>query len=385
MRTTNISFVIWANDYSDKSGGSIACHTLAEILFIFSQDVYIFKGQTYPNCPVTVINEDEDIWNLLDKNKTVVVYPEIINDNPLNANHITRWFLNSPEAIAKSNKYYPEGVSFLYSNQFVNNKGENKLPILFAYNPKLSVFKNLNFLSRKGTYYMVRKGKNLFKNYNIQKDWKEMPEIQEESHDLDLLKFFNSIERFISFDDASVYSIFASLCGAESIVIPKKNISKDNWRNSSPLWKYGIAYGFNELEDVKKTSHLLRIHLEDLLIYSYKTIINFIDFWQLEIVDTKNIKLEILDIDKIDIFRGIARSHSPDLINILSKGLELKSFCNIENKIKNYRSEINKLKNQNLKLSDPLLKHISLIKLIKIFLKRLVFHSYNLKRKILKS
>ena len=122
MQHKKINFVICTGDYTDKIGGVISCNMLADILYIFSQNVFLYGGKPYPNSPITSIPQHENIWNFLEKEKTVVVYPETVNDNPLNSIYIARWLLNTPGIFSKSKTYKPFGEHFIYSNQFESAK-----------------------------------------------------------------------------------------------------------------------------------------------------------------------------------------------------------------------------------------------------------------------
>lgn len=64
--------------------------------------------------------------------------------------------------------------------------------------------------------------------------------------DFELLKYFNTHKTFITYDNETFYSVQAALCGAVSIVIPDGRLTEDEWRNSNPIRKWGIAYGNTE-------------------------------------------------------------------------------------------------------------------------------------------
>jgi hypothetical protein len=49
----------------------------------------------------------------------------------------------------------------------------------------------------------------------------------------------------------------AALCGCESIIVPYKNVKKEDIVNAQPSFKYGIAYGIEESEYAKNTQQQL--------------------------------------------------------------------------------------------------------------------------------
>ena len=63
---------------------------------------------------------------------------------------------------------------------------------------------------------------------------------------------FKRVERFISYDPHTAYSVFAALCGCDSIVVPIDGITKDQWQPDQKS-QYGIAYGFDDLDSARQT------------------------------------------------------------------------------------------------------------------------------------
>ena len=56
----------------------------------------------------------------------------------------------------------------------------------------------------------------------------------------------------------------AAQCGCESVIVPYKDVTKETIVNNQPSFKYGIAYGLDDLEHANSTRSLLRKHLQDL-------------------------------------------------------------------------------------------------------------------------
>jgi hypothetical protein len=95
-----------------------------------------------------------------------------------------------------------------------------------------------------------------------------------EDIDFDLLKVFNKHKKFITYDNETFFSMQAALCGAISIVIPDGRLSEEDWRNSNPSRKWGIAYGDTEeqINFALNTRDKLRDFLEEEVIRSEKEI-----------------------------------------------------------------------------------------------------------------
>ena len=59
---------------------------------------------------------------------------------------------------------------------------------------------------------------------------------------------FNNCEVFYSYDEATMYSQFAVICGCLSIVIPGEHADRKEWVQNHDLGRYGVAYGTQEAE-----------------------------------------------------------------------------------------------------------------------------------------
>ena len=58
-----------------------------------------------------------------------------------------------------------------------------------------------------------------------------------------------------------MYTKFAALCGCKSVVIPLEGVSKEEWA-PEPALCYGVAYGFDDLEEAERTKPLLIDEIE---------------------------------------------------------------------------------------------------------------------------
>ena len=88
--------------------------------------------------------------------------------------------------------------------------------------------------------------------------------------DEELIKIFNTCKRFYSYDTETYLNVLAAQCGCESIIVPYKNLTKEDIINSQPSFKYGLAYGLDNLEYANSTRTLLRKYLQDLEINQIK-------------------------------------------------------------------------------------------------------------------
>lgn len=116
--------------------------------------------------------------------------------------------------------------------------------------PPIEIYNLDNALSadqRKGTAYCLRKGKHK----KIEHDLENSVLIDGKSHQ-EIADIFKRVKTFISYDAYTGYSMFAALCGADSIVIPDEGMSELEWYPEVSQ-RYGVAYGFNRLDLARST------------------------------------------------------------------------------------------------------------------------------------
>ncbi len=275
-------FLIFAPSFQENSGGVIALHKLCSILnqlgrqsflYPYSQihipkkSKFVIHGfhsvvksiksktkayKTHPHFKTPVIFSTSGLnWD-----EWIVIYPEVTEGNPLGARNIVRWLLHNP-GFHYGNFSYGQGElyfrfnsaisDFDYSGSFTSNT------FLKVIHYPLEYYNELNVSSvRSGTAYSIRKGKGKPLEHSLT----ESVLIDEKSHE-EVSRIFKKVKRFISYDTLSAYSIFAALCGCESVVVPDIGVSKQQWYPDFRD-RYGISYGFSDIEEGNKSRRLLR-------------------------------------------------------------------------------------------------------------------------------
>jgi hypothetical protein len=242
---SDIKFVIYSPGYQANSGGLIALSRLAHNLALIGEQSYVIgsKGPGHLG--------EELQGRRFDQESTIMVYPEIIYDNPLGYKHIVRWILNSAH-----NPYPEEDYLFKYAEFFTSFNEHNVKGELTAFNLELDFWVDLGY-ERSGECYIVRKGAH-----------KSLTHHAPGSICLDgfpnneyLREVFNRTIRFICYDSETFLATQASLCGCEVIVIPRDNVSREEWKQKFKYFRYGIAYGFEDPELISGTGHLVKDNL----------------------------------------------------------------------------------------------------------------------------
>lgn len=178
-----------------------------------------------------------------DVEDAIVVYPEMVNGNPLNATHVVRWFLNKPGALTGKIEYGSNELYFYYDDHFndnsINNHESNHLKVVDLLE---DIYKVNEEKPRIGTCYIVRKGRGRC----LDKHEADSIKIDELSHS-EIAEIFNRCKYFVSYDPYTMYSRYAAMCGCIPIVVPEAGVTKEQWRPVEEN-RLGIAYGWDDIQ-----------------------------------------------------------------------------------------------------------------------------------------
>ena len=253
-----LTFLLWTPPYTDEWGGVIVLHRLAEILASKGYPTYT----TGPTKQGSLAKFVGDVPNLsINPETTMVIYPEIVSGNPFNSKHITRWVLYTPGKNGGDGKYPSSDLVYKYWDIFEVSDDIRVDGYLRCIDTKKDFFVDQG-LERSGTCHLLKKGLQYAKNFNQHpSDSQSLDGFINDEH---LKNVFNQKEMFISYDAMSYHSIQAALCGCLSVVIPDPGVSKSEWQERADIYKYGIAYGLDDIQWAKDTMHLVRDRMKDL-------------------------------------------------------------------------------------------------------------------------
>jgi len=289
-------YIIYSPPFDENSGGAIVLHRLCDLLnnsgeeaYMYWYDVnfpkinfekpfrslyrilrFIFKRyispyKTNPQFKTPIANS-----NLIDED-CIVVYPEIINGNPLNINNAVRWLLYRPGFHTGEIKYNKNDIFFFFQKSFddekLNKFRDHYLNVVWI---RDDIYKQTNFGERQGSCYMLRKGKGR----KIVHDLEDSILLDNKTH-IETAKIMNNCEYFICYDLHTMYTAYAVLCGCKVVVIPADGITKDQ-RQPNKVFQSGIAYGFDDLDEALRTRHLLYDALKKQEMEANKTVEFFI-------------------------------------------------------------------------------------------------------------
>ena len=185
------------------------------------------------------------LWKL---RRAIIVYPEVVSGNPLGSKRVVRWFLNKPGRLTGEIAYGPDELYFYFQQAFddpaLNPRPEN---VLFILTVMHDVYRQTNFGERKGTCFVLRKGRHRVSDPGLL----DGVIVDGKGH-AEIARIFNESESCVSYDPYTMYSMYASMCGCKSVVVPEAGVAKEQWQPVEEL-TWGIAYGEEEIPFAERT------------------------------------------------------------------------------------------------------------------------------------
>jgi len=288
MKRNKGRFIIFAPSYDENSGGTIVLHKLAYLLDCLGESAYICPGKVG-------VRNDLNLWKRFTKKlkriefekspdfetklikesqitkNDIVVYPEVISGNPFKAKNVVRWLLHKPGFHTGEANFGSDDLIFAF-DEYAIEPGYNINPenILFVLSLN-SAYEQPEEECRSGSCYMMRKGDDR----EITHDRLNSACLDGLSH-REIAAVFKESERFYCYDEFTMYSQFAALCGCLSIVQPMSFSSREEWVDKHPISKYGIAYGEDDISHAGETMHKVREYFDQLEDDSITTVRSFI-------------------------------------------------------------------------------------------------------------
>jgi hypothetical protein len=278
-------YVICAPSFSEENGGAMFLHALADGLNALGETAAISPmpplrkpplrtrlRRTFQRrlpfrlsgAPGTRLAHRSDF-----RADPIVVYPEVVLGNPLRARHVVRWLLYKP-GLRNPYRFGPGELFFAASDacDLPDVTGGAARLFLWQRHP---AYRDHGRTDRIGTCFLVRKG-----------DAKpRIPETEDAiqidglSHD-EVARVFNRCETFYSYDEATMYSLYAALCGCLSVVVPGRFASHEDYTAQRPIARYGVSYGMDHLDHARSTSGLVADNLAALQAEGQETLQAFV-------------------------------------------------------------------------------------------------------------
>lgn len=189
----------------------------------------------------------------INKESTIVIYPECQYGNPLKAKYVVRWLLYNYKY--KEDAYSKDDIFVAYRNVFnssvLNPNGYKYLINCFDN----TLYHQYNYEVRHGRCYVLRKGK-IRNDLPLKFDG---PVFDDDMDLYSLVKMFNTYKYCYFYDTQTFYTSIAAVCGCIPIVVLESGKTEKDYLDENELEHYGIAFG-DSLEQIKyaqETRHKL--------------------------------------------------------------------------------------------------------------------------------
>jgi hypothetical protein len=286
----DLPIVVWAPHFDEKSGGTIVLHLLAFRLREMGVEVYLSNAvNPSPNrhqggplqralAALRDANRRRRAWRRYRRNpdisrrrpwhvathtslpvptmpdlrgrRFIAVYPEIVDGNPLGADHVVRWLLFHPGFHAPDARFTENELVFYYQRAFLTEGHD--VPedhFLQLHWIRDDVYRDRGLGDRYGTCRMVRKGQATFDPSMAAGD--RFGLLDTKSH-AEIAEIFSQCEYFVSHDLYTLYFYYAALCGCVPMAVPQPGLDGATWREGYELC-FGVAYGEAELDWARAT------------------------------------------------------------------------------------------------------------------------------------
>jgi hypothetical protein len=270
-------FVIYTYDYNPGVGGIKVMHKLCDMLNANGSEAYLMpihiRDDFYTCSDYNTPLITQEILDNLDN--AVVIYPEGIQGNPLNAKNVVRWILGPFDQQA-AKTYSKSDLVYWYMDYYYNDYLGQKDNQLFISEFHSEMFINAGY-ERNGSCYTIRKSKSIPNSHP--EDSIFIP--FNAAGDLTgLAKLFNRTERFYCYDNYTFLFTQAAMCGCISVVIPDGTKTKEEWLDGSRLYKYGIAYGEDDIPRALATLPLMFKEIDQIKLEMNEQVIKFTEHCQ---------------------------------------------------------------------------------------------------------
>lgn len=228
-------YIIWTPPYFHRSAGIRVLHKLAYLLNKAGQRAFIYINKTNPKWRVPRISKRK-AQKLIDQG-AIVVYPEIVPGNPLGAKTVARYILNNPGLLGGDKTYDANEILFCYGKHLLQ-PGMTKDRILVIPAIRTDVFYRDDKVKRN-IDYLVYFGKHpVVGNYPK----KSIITSTKPSKPAKLGQMLRRCKKLISYDNLTVLTFEATLCGCPVVMIPDGFRTRDELENAGFGFN-GIAWG----------------------------------------------------------------------------------------------------------------------------------------------
>ena len=268
-----IKIIIYTQPFDFKCGGVVAMHYLAKIINEYNNKFYcklfVHNNLKYNNIFCNNFARIDEI-----NDSTIVIYPEIVSNNPLNCKNVIRWILLELGIEMPIDHYKNWSSNDIVYHWEPKDHSLNTLRHHYI-NP---IFNNHNYNIRNDTCFLVKKGRLIHSDikYFHQNNSRDIENLSLE----EIANIFNKSKYFYTYDPKTMYIIYSLLCGCIPVIYPLKNMNKEEYLkttifyNNNQIYDKGIAYG-NSLIEIEFATNTLNDGINDIKLL-FKNEINYV-------------------------------------------------------------------------------------------------------------
>ena len=272
--------------YSRFSAGIKVLHLLCHALNLRGQSAFLL---VLPDMPVgvSVVNPDlltprltQDILDAhaVQKRTPIVVYPETIRGNPLQAPVVVRYVLNVPGLLGGDKVYASDELVFSYSRGLCKDIGR-EADLLFLPVTNTRIFhRGGEAVERSGSCYYARKYKKLhLDNFtppeegSIEITWEQSPE--------ELADLYQRVEKFYCYESTSS-ALDAALCGCPTVSLPNETLKFPIGADSLSMDGHAWGDSVEEISRAKATVGNVLTQYQKTIDQFWEQLLGFIDVTQ---------------------------------------------------------------------------------------------------------
>ena len=238
-------YYIVCPDYIENSSGILALHFLCHSLNQSGHESYVTSHVTSPHLRTPILTQAIKFTHRIAGLNPIVVYPEIISGNPLNAKTVVRYILNIPGLLGGDTTYPDTEILFAFRKQFIPT--ELQAELLWIHVINLDLFNSNDVLdsSRRGCCFYANKylkaGGKLFK---------ETDGFLELSHRVprtltELADIFKTSKMLYSYESSAACTQ-AMLCGCPIVYLPNPWLTE--FPASELYGRNGAAWGSSTIQ-----------------------------------------------------------------------------------------------------------------------------------------
>ncbi len=133
-------YYIYSYDYRRNSAGVRALHMLCDALNRAGHESYVVARNISPNLLTPMLSDEVIAYHKAQGIKPIVVYPEVIDGNPLNGETVVRYLLNKPGFLKGTGEYEDSDLLFAFKEALLQ-PGMPRDRVLYLPVIDLEVFK----------------------------------------------------------------------------------------------------------------------------------------------------------------------------------------------------------------------------------------------------